>query len=370
MTRIYLIRHAEAEGNLYRIAQGQVQSDLTERGRAQVQALSRRFASIHIDAVYSSDLYRACATAGAIYQPKGLPLHKDRSLREANLGEWEQKPWGEIARQDPEQLICFSVKTHLWHVNGAETAAEVQSRMLAAIRRIAGENDGKTIAVVSHGFAIRMLLGMLQGYPLERIGESPQEDNTAVSLLEAVDGDLRVIFRGDNSHLHDSACTDKKISRKRASELEEGMYYRPLCLPEQAELLRQMGAAAWADAGETRPFDETRLLTDAADRYMILGYANSDTPAALLQMADVGWISLLYVLPEERRQGLGVQLIGQAVHRTLTLGGTSLRIALRKNNPARSLLAENAFVPAGETCDGRVILEKKLCCAPEYDPET
>ena len=38
MTTIYLIRHAEAEGNLYRIAQGQHDSNLTDRGWRQVEA--------------------------------------------------------------------------------------------------------------------------------------------------------------------------------------------------------------------------------------------------------------------------------------------------------------------------------------------
>ena len=66
MTTIYLIRHAEAEGNLYRIAQGQYESSLTDRGWRQVRALERRFADIRIDAVYASDLYRTRATATAI----------------------------------------------------------------------------------------------------------------------------------------------------------------------------------------------------------------------------------------------------------------------------------------------------------------
>ena len=61
MTTIYLIRHAEAEGNLYRIAQGQHESILTDRGWRQVRALERRFTDVQIDAVYSSDLYRTCA---------------------------------------------------------------------------------------------------------------------------------------------------------------------------------------------------------------------------------------------------------------------------------------------------------------------
>ena len=46
MTKIYLIRHAEAEGNLYRIAHGQEEGLITDyRGPRQMQALARRFMS-------------------------------------------------------------------------------------------------------------------------------------------------------------------------------------------------------------------------------------------------------------------------------------------------------------------------------------
>ena len=134
MTTIYLIRHAEAEGNLYRIAQGQDNSILTDLGWQQIRALERRFAQIPVDAVYASDLYRTCATASAIYRPKGLPLHRRRDLREICVGVWEQKTWGEIARRDPEQLEDFNHRLHLWHVEGAETPQAVQARMLAAVR--------------------------------------------------------------------------------------------------------------------------------------------------------------------------------------------------------------------------------------------
>lgn len=356
MTRIYLIRHAEAEGNLYRIAQGHDNGMLTKRGWDQVRALSRRFESIHVDAVYSSDLYRTCATASAIYKPKGLPLHKDPALREAFLGDWEGKPWGEISREDPEQLINFSIRTHLWRVKNGETAAQVQTRLEEAVKRIGGENDGKTIAIASHGFAIRMLLGKLQGYPLETIGESPQEDNTAVSLLELEDDELRIVFRSDNSHLRQFAA-GKKIARKRASALEDGMYYRPLRLPQQKELLRSMALAACEEAGQ--PCGED-FLQDG--RYTLLGFNGREDPSALLQMDAVGSISLLYVLPQERQQGLGVQLIGQAVQRILSQGGQTLRLALRRENPAWALLEENSFIPVGELPDGRVVLEKDLRC--------
>ena len=85
MTKIYLIRHAEAEGNLYRIAHGHEEGLITDyRGPRQMQALARRFRDIPVDAVYASDLIRTQTTAQAVYVPKGLPLHLEPAFREAH----------------------------------------------------------------------------------------------------------------------------------------------------------------------------------------------------------------------------------------------------------------------------------------------
>ena len=361
MTTIYLIRHAEAEGNLYRIAQGHEDGKLTRRGWEQVRALSHRFETIHIDEVYASDLYRTCATASAIYLPKGLSLHIDPSLREVNLGTWEGKPWGEIARQEPEQLVNFSVHSHLWRVDGGETAEEVQARLLKRVCEIAQKHDGKTIAIVSHGFAIRMLLAKLQGYPLDRVGDSPQEGNTAVSLLELDDGQLRVIFRSDISHLSDISTEGKEIVRKRPSALEDSMYYRSPVFPEEEDLLRNMCAAAQKEAGEEIS------CGSHSSTYTLFGFNGKVEPSALLQMDDNGRINVLYVEPEDRWQGLGVQLIGQAVQRALALGKHTLQIRLRRENDAWKLFPENGFIPVEEMTEGQAILEKELNCDDDFE---
>ena len=73
MTTIYLIRHAEAEGNLYRRAHGWYNSTITDRGYRQIAALSKRFADTKFDAVYSHDRFRTMITALSIYKPHGLP---------------------------------------------------------------------------------------------------------------------------------------------------------------------------------------------------------------------------------------------------------------------------------------------------------
>ena len=44
----------------------------------------------------------------------------------------------------------FSVQPHLWEVDGAESPQAVLERGLRALRNIAAENEGKTVAVFSH----------------------------------------------------------------------------------------------------------------------------------------------------------------------------------------------------------------------------
>ena len=102
MTKIYLIRHAEAEGNLYRIAHGQEEGLITDyRGPRQMQALARRFRDIPVDAVYASDLIRTQTTAQAVYVPKGLPLHLEPAFREVHMGVWEGLTWRQIETRWP-----------------------------------------------------------------------------------------------------------------------------------------------------------------------------------------------------------------------------------------------------------------------------
>ena len=101
MTRIYLVRHAEAEGNLYRIAHGHYNGLITARGYKQI-------AHIPIDAVYSSDLFRTRTTATAAYLPRHLPLHTDPNLREVNMGVWEGRTWQSLRMEDEARIGDFN----------------------------------------------------------------------------------------------------------------------------------------------------------------------------------------------------------------------------------------------------------------------
>lgn len=369
MTNIYLIRHAEAEGNLYRIAQGQYNSLITDRGHRQIAALEKRFAGVRIDGVYSSDLYRTCVTAGAIYIPRRLPLRRMPALREICVGDWEQKTWGEIARSDGEQMQNFTAHLDRWHVAGAETPEQVRDRVLAAVRQIARENQGKTVAVFSHGCAIRILLATLQGYSIAQVGGTPLGANTAVSLLQAEGEDLRVVFRDDVSHLTEE-LTRKRTGRQ-PRPLDPGLFFLPAELPRQGEWLRTVAAAAWADSGDSRAFDAGTLLREAETRPTVVGQLEG-TPVGLLQLHPEkeaalgrGWLSLYCVDRDYRGQGYGVQLLGQAVQHYRALGRDTLCVALTaKNQTARRFFTDYGFRDSGETDDrGRQVLCKRIAFA-------
>lgn len=359
MTKIYLVRHAEAEGNLYRIAQGQDNSNLTDRGWRQVEAVERRFADIHIDAVYASDLYRTCATASAIYKPKGLTLHRRKDLREICVGVWEQRTWGDIAREDEEQMTYFNLRPDLWSVEGAETPQQVTERVLAAAREIAAANEGKTVALVSHGYAIRLLLAAVQGIALADLAKTPVADNTAVSLMEYENGEMRVVFRDDSSHLKTPEYLAGEKVLLRASALEVGLYFQPLRLPEQADTFAAFMEEIWSETGCQTVFDRSRLLADAKERTTLVGFLRGEFVGVVQMVPEEGWLSVVCVKEEVRKKGFGAQLIGQAVLASRRAGSKTLRTPRGRGE---KFFADYGFLPSE---DGAV-LEKHIAFNPEF----
>lgn len=59
MTKIYIVRHCEAMGNIKRLFQGSSDFDITEFGAEQLEYLKIRFKNIPLDKVYTSPLIRA-----------------------------------------------------------------------------------------------------------------------------------------------------------------------------------------------------------------------------------------------------------------------------------------------------------------------
>ena len=208
MVKIYLVRHAEAQGNVLEFFQGHIDTDVSEKGRKQLECLSERFKDIPIEEVYTSPLRRARATAEAVNKYHRLPLTIAPDIIEINGGEWEGVKWAELPEKFPREYGLWTKSINEFAAPGGETTLQVYNRMKLAMRRIAAENQGKTIAVVSHGMAIKAYLNYADGREWANYADPGWADNTAVSLIE-YDDELvpRILFKNDSAHLSEGLST-------------------------------------------------------------------------------------------------------------------------------------------------------------------
>lgn len=340
MTEIFLIRHTQAEGNLYRMMQGHWDGDVTAHGWEQIAALEERFKDIPVDAVYSSDLYRARMTAGAVTKYHGeLELQQVPALREIDVGPWETAFFGNVFHEFPQQADDFVNHPGRWRIDGAETYAAVQERAYAALEDIARRHDGQHVVVVSHGVTIRCIMSRVLGVPLEGVETLPIFFNTSVTTLHYSGGRFTAEGQNDCTHLEK---LNSPVWRKNSGLRDEPMDPRA-----ESRYYAACYAASWLAAhGTLRDYDEGVYLTCAREHYLydggsVLKILDGDDPVGLVDM-DVlrgaregyGWISLIYLREDYRGKGYGIQLLARAIKKYTNLGRTALRLHVAEENAA------------------------------------
>ena len=345
MTRIVLIRHAEAEGNLYRRVHGQFDANITMLGRRQVAALAERFRDAKIDGLWSSDLTRTQSTASAVlkYHPE-LTMHLAEGLREVDVGVWEDTPWGEIARTYPEQYRNFNQDPERWSVPGGEDFNALVERMGRTLLDLAAAYPGGTVAAVSHAYAIRALASRLMGVKFADIAFG---DNTAVTTIIAEDGKLTLEQYADGSHLGElSTFAHQGLAHDHKGKKADG-WFAPMALPEEEALYTRAYSETWlASHGNLNGFAPALYLGSAAQRVrqdpacLVKIYYGEDL-AGLLELDpergsddNAGWISLLWVEEHMRGRRFGAQLIGQAVSYFRKKNRGRLRLHVSRTNAA------------------------------------
>ncbi len=181
VTRVYGIRHGETAWNATGRWQGHAPVPLNDTGQAQARQLAAWLARSdeHIDVIYSSDLKRAWQTAEAIASALGLPVLPDRRLREVDLGEWQGLTSAEAEAWDAERYAAFKADWYTVPTPGGESRNELKARVRAAFDEITARHRGQSIALVTHGGTLGMLIESLFG----RI-ERPTLTNTSLTVIE------------------------------------------------------------------------------------------------------------------------------------------------------------------------------------------
>jgi 2,3-bisphosphoglycerate-dependent phosphoglycerate mutase len=213
ITRITAIRHGETAWNVDTRIQGQLDIGLNAKGRWQAERAAAALAGEDVDAVYSSDLWRAYDTALSVAKPHGLTIQTDEALRERGFGEFEGKTFAEIETDMPEKSILWRQRVPDFSPDGGESLLVFRERITSYIQRLAAQNIGKHLVVVSHGGVMDVLYRAATGLDLQA-PRSWQLTNAAINRLLWNGEHLSLVGWADTSHI-DNAVYDETLKSSR-----------------------------------------------------------------------------------------------------------------------------------------------------------
>lgn len=174
---IYIIRHGRTAANAQRYA-GWEDEPLDVTGRADAARIAAVLADRHIDSVCSSPLSRAYDTAALLARAKGLTIERRQELIEMNFGELQG-----MSKRAGATRIRHS-HLHIPIPRG-ESLADVAMRAEHFLHDLQPRlRDGQAIALVSHFWTCRVLLGLLLGRQLENMFTGLDYKPTTGSVLE------------------------------------------------------------------------------------------------------------------------------------------------------------------------------------------
>jgi len=199
MTKLILIRHSETDYNLESRYCGYSNLPLNNKGIWQAQRLSVRLKDIKIDRVYSSDLKRAYQTAEIIFKNNSIERMAD--FREMNFGIFEGLKYEDIIKKHPKLYRNWINDPMKIKIPNGEGLKDLSKRVKERLSSILSKYEDKTLALVTHGGPIRIILCDVLKYNLKMFWQMEQE----VGALNIIDYDKGfspdIIKMNDISHL-------------------------------------------------------------------------------------------------------------------------------------------------------------------------
>ena len=172
MKDVFVVTHAQSEHHVQGVVGGWHDSELTELGHRQADAIAARIAELVAAArarLYTSDLRRAVQTADPIAARLGVAARLMPDLREKSFGvaggrpnAWLDQCWVP-AGSDGDRL------DHDEEIEGAETRRELLSRVYRAMDEILAD-PGERAIIVTHGFALTFVIAAWFRLPIEAAG--------------------------------------------------------------------------------------------------------------------------------------------------------------------------------------------------------
>jgi broad specificity phosphatase PhoE len=162
--RLLLVRHGLTDWNESGRLLGRTPIGLNDRGREQARALGRALVTLPVAAVATSPQRRTHETAESIATALGLAVDVADALDEVWLGtRWQGKTFPEIAG---DADLARYMTDPLFPCDAIEPTAAVERRVVDLVEGLRQKRRGQTLALVSHGDPLRVLIAHYLGIPL------------------------------------------------------------------------------------------------------------------------------------------------------------------------------------------------------------
>lgn len=169
-TEFWLIRHGDCYEQEFPAHLEVFDPPLSELGRLQAQALSKRVADSGIVAIYASHLQRAQETARIAAAPLGLEPEIFEDLQELRISLDGPDRMSDVRQAALDAVLYWRVgKRPVRPVMQEETRSAAAERMSAVINSLAERHSGKRVAVVAHGSVISSYLADIMSIPQHQL---------------------------------------------------------------------------------------------------------------------------------------------------------------------------------------------------------
>lgn len=206
-TRICLVRHGETEWNAERRIQGQIDIGLNATGLRQAEAAGKWLRGALIEALYSSDLKRAWATAQAIGRAIGLAPTAEPTLRERRYGVFEGLTYDEARQKYPAGYAAFEGRNAAYDFENGESLVAMFERVTGRLQKIAADHPEQNVVVVVHGGVLDIVNRFVRGNSLE----TPRDfliPNAGINWVAFAAGRWTVESWGETAHLESGALDE------------------------------------------------------------------------------------------------------------------------------------------------------------------
>jgi 2,3-bisphosphoglycerate-dependent phosphoglycerate mutase len=166
-TKITIIRHGETEWNVSMRLQGNQNSELTLRGKKQVELVAKALSRRDFNVLISSDQGRAVNTAEIINKYHNLKMILNKNLRERNFGIMEGLTREEIAIKFPDVHDGYIKRKSEYQIPDGESLVQLYTRVTCELNNINKQYEGSKILIVTHGGVLDCLMRMVFSYSLD-----------------------------------------------------------------------------------------------------------------------------------------------------------------------------------------------------------